>query len=629
MKNFLKRKNITAVVFFVFALLSAVLFLQGDTRADRNITPFTRADQRLLHGGFKIIGNSIMTCDEDAVSTNPLHTIHPDECVDARNFEGSTTSGGQRNNGQYMKYIDVDGDSSTFNSSSANLSVPSGSTIRHARLFWAQRDTVIDPDAVVPTMRFKKDGGSYQTITSTATQRDAPNDGSVGHIQYSADVTNYVRQNGSGRYFGANIPANVVGIDKSGGWALYVVYENSSDPLRLITLFDGNVFEEGNNFTGTGVTVSGFQPNATSGTPGNLKLGMQVWDGDRGPAQPDRTPNDNIKINGQVVDFTSGNSGRSQTDAFVSEITDENNNTIVSPDRNPGYRNTFGQDILSFDGTGLVSHNTDSLTIDVTAEVATDDLFWLDFVAVQVDVIEPEVEITKKATSTNNPATPGSQVDYEITMTTRNAPITNARIEDAIPLGVTYVPESLEITQDDANTSNVGEKTDQLADDTGEITVSGNKKVIFRVGDGANAQHGGTLDPGQVVKVKFSVLLEADPDDAEQRCPANLNESYFNGGNGDGSNGIDIDKKAETIDNQALGYYQGGSIEAPFDYTGSPAATNVVHTPVECLPGVADTGASMNNSTPLLVTGAGGAGIMGFAIKRRGFKSVFRSIFVR
>lgn len=241
----------------------------------------------------------------------------------------------------------------------------------------------------------------------------------------------------------------------------------------------------------------------------------------------------------------------------------------------------------------------------------------------------PEINVEKKAAAESNPALPGSQIEYELTVTVSVSPIVNARVEDSIPLGTKYVPGSLEVVQDDSNTGNVGEKTDATGDDTGHLVSTGNNKVVFHVGTGASASGGGVINPGDVVKVKFAVEIAADTADPSQRCPANSNETYFNNGEGDGSNGVDIDKNHETIDNQALVFYQGGSTSATFDYAASPASSNIVHSPTACLPGAPKTGSTSSHSVPLIATGAGAVGVMGFAIKRRGLGGILKSVFAR
>src|SRR5690606_16138091 len=77
-----------------------------------------------LKGDITLIGNNIV--NRDSNNRDP---------EDPYNLTGSSST---YNDDANMQYIDIDGDSSTFSSSSANLSVPDPdcSQIRYAALYW-------------------------------------------------------------------------------------------------------------------------------------------------------------------------------------------------------------------------------------------------------------------------------------------------------------------------------------------------------------------------------------------------------------------------------------------------------------------------------------------------------------
>src|SRR5690606_32618158 len=61
------------------------------------------------------------------------------------------------------------------------------------------------------------------------------------------------------------------------GWALVVVYENVSEPLRVINIFDGFQFFRGSRID---LTASNFQIPAGGCTGNNCKFGVISWEGD-------------------------------------------------------------------------------------------------------------------------------------------------------------------------------------------------------------------------------------------------------------------------------------------------------------------------------------------------------------
>jgi hypothetical protein len=156
-----------------------------------------------------------------------------------------------------MIYVDADGNASTFNSSSSQLSLPSDATVLWAGLYWGARTAAGVGGAAATgnpkTMLLQVPGASsYQTITSQ--QAFGPLAGDSAYQQF-ADVTSFVQAAGAGTYWGANVAA-ATGQDRYAGWSLAVVYRSPSLPLRNLTVFDG--------FTAVGsgapqtITISGF-----------------------------------------------------------------------------------------------------------------------------------------------------------------------------------------------------------------------------------------------------------------------------------------------------------------------------------------------------------------------------------
>lgn len=209
-----------------------------------------------------------------------------------------------------MEYVDIDGDNSTFNSSSSLLEFstenganPECSSIVFAGLYWTGRaaqdgpDNDLDGDGNPNTFTVTKNGvtknfdktkvlfkgpnSSYEQITATEIQFP---DGLYNNMYASyADVTQIVSDNGGiGEYTVADIAttegqANPYGY--YGGWGLVVVYQNIDMKWRDVTVFDGYAYVEsagGENF----IDVNGFKAVQTGDV--NIKLGLMAGEGDVG-----------------------------------------------------------------------------------------------------------------------------------------------------------------------------------------------------------------------------------------------------------------------------------------------------------------------------------------------------------
>ncbi len=187
------------------------------------------------------------------------------------------------NNSQAASKVDIDGDSTTDNSSSANLSIPANSTVLFAKLYWQSRVSAVSTGA--KTIKVSTTGSStnYQTVTSSAVTSLNTSNGIIYSAQ--ADVTSIIQNVSS---FPANVlvgGANVETFpittnDTTGsyaGWGLVVAYRQLGDPIRQLRVFDGFASVSG---TPIDRALSGFRtPDAGSFT---VKLGVIAFEGDRG-----------------------------------------------------------------------------------------------------------------------------------------------------------------------------------------------------------------------------------------------------------------------------------------------------------------------------------------------------------
>src|SRR5690554_1874834 len=127
-------------------------------------------------------------------------------------------------------------------------------------------------------VQLRKDNLSYQEIT--ATDIYFPNTGSDNLYSGYADVTDYVRANGVGNYFVADIATQEGtggSIGYSAGWGMVIIYKNPAMKWRDITVFDGFGFMNSSSGA-TELPISGFRA-AQNGNV-NIKLGMMAGEGD-------------------------------------------------------------------------------------------------------------------------------------------------------------------------------------------------------------------------------------------------------------------------------------------------------------------------------------------------------------
>ena len=177
-------------------------------------------------GDIRLIGNTVETCSPSGVNG-------------AACSNGQAGSGGTVNNNDFtMIMVDVDGDGTTFNSSTADLNLAAGSTVLFAGLYWGADVSAGVGGAAAPNsalrnqVRLSRPDGASSTVT--ATQVDVS--GTI--YQSFADVTSLVEAAGNGAYTVANLQAGT-GANHYGGWSLVVAYQDPAEPLRNLTVNDG------------------------------------------------------------------------------------------------------------------------------------------------------------------------------------------------------------------------------------------------------------------------------------------------------------------------------------------------------------------------------------------------------
>lgn len=505
-----------AAVTFASALVVVATLVTVAPRAGAAATvPFVPRNTFNVNGAIALVGNTLLTCPTLALG-----------CTAAKN---ATSGGNEVNDNNFdMTNLDVDLFPTTFNSSNAQLLLPSGSSVLWAGLYWGARLTAGNNGRAPTTPRTQMslrgpNDATYATINSTV--EFGPN-GIDQAYQEFADVTSRVQSEGGGIWWGANVAA-ATGEDRYAGWTLVVAYSNPTLPLRNLTVFDGFAsVSSGNSQT---ISLSGFL--APLAGPVQTQLGMVAYEGDLG-------------LTGDSARLTSGSkstqlsTGVSPGSNFFNSTNDLNGQNVTT--RNPTDRNMLGFDIKNFGAPNTMPNGATSATITLGTN---GDQYFPGVVTTAIDLFAPNFTSSAKTVTDlegNDPAGPGDTLQYTVNMVNSGSdPASRAVLTDVLPPNTTFVPGSLAVV----NGPGAGTKTDASGDDQAEF-VAGTRSVVFRVGTGANAATGGTIGVNVATTVTFQVTV----DDAAA---------------------------GTTISNQATLAYMAATIGQPFTY-----ATNSTSTPV-------------------------------------------------
>ncbi len=430
------------------------------------VTPFTIRYQATQKGGIRYLANSILSCSSGASCTAGRAEVPP--------------AGSSQNNSFTMAYIDMDGNASTFSSSSDSLALPSCSQVSWAGLYWgAMRNTGQANYANRFSVKLKVNNGSYSTITAAAANRK---DNTSGYNSYHAfaDITSIVQAAGvNARFTVADMFAETAGTNKFGGWTIVVVYKNDLQPMRNLTVFNGlGVVSSANTVD---IPISGFLTPLSG--PVTFDLGVVAYDGDRSQT------GDQLLFNGGNGFVNISDAIHTTNDIFNSTIA---YNGVLTPHRLPNYNNTLGHDANIFIPNNTAKNYIGNSATSATIRVTTGGETILQHVITSaIDVYEPDIRAAVRVVDLNGGAVnPGDVLEYTVVgKNIGSDPSVNTYILDTIERNAVYVPGSLQIISG----PNTGAKTDAAGDDQGEY-IAAQRLIRVRVGTGANAVTGGTMN---------------------------------------------------------------------------------------------------------------------------------------
>ncbi len=490
MSNYPLRNFCMLVIFILVCSMSSAQIVK----------PFSIRYQTTQKGGIVYLANVAVSCNSNPPAAGG-------GCGTAANQVPPSGSG--INNNFNQVYVDIDGDATTFQSSSDSLALPNCSNITWAGLYWGAMGNA----ATAPTrnnVKIKVNNGAYQNISSDVSQLNTTGYNSYHNFK---DITSIVQAAGTNaRFTLANIPfVNNGSSNNWGSWQIVVVYGNQLQNMRQLTVFDGLANVSGSSVVN--VPISGFLTPPTG--PVNFELGTYVHDGDRS------LTGDQMLFSGNGGPFVNVNDGLNTTsDVFNSTVS---NKGVLTPFRKPNLNNTMGLDADIFGPNNATKNFLGNSNTNATLRLTTGgETYLVQEISTAIDVFEPDLRIDKKVTDRfgNNmylgTIAPGDTLTYRITVYNIGSDSSiNTFVTDSIPKESTFVPGSIRYVFG----PNTGSKTDGAADDQAEY-FGGNNTLRFRVGNSANGVNGGKVgnSPTGVDSTVITYKVTASDDCMVLKC---------------------------------------------------------------------------------------------------------------
>ncbi|WP_411029371.1 T9SS type B sorting domain-containing protein [Spongiimicrobium sp. 3-5] len=399
-----------------------------------------------------------------------------------------------------MAYIDIDGDPTTFSSSSASLNAPSCSRVIYAGLYWGgtypfnegnsfgnsnSNDPLPHPgdshppndlnrDQPYESVKFKVPGGAYVDIGPGSPaiyeyqkiyDKDGDLDGDGNTDPGLADVDlihspylNYANvthllaaldDNPNGEYTAANIVGTLE--RKRGGnlagWTMVVIYENPNSTSKYISTFDGlTAISNGNSAT---FGYNGFRTLPT-GLPVRARIGVSAMEGDRNFIGPQLQFKANSTPVGATPDggFTKLSTTLNPVDNFFNSTITDNDAYVTT--RNPAGENTLGWDTDIFEldnpANSVLPNDETGAEVKILLLNGSGDITYLFLNTISVDIIEPSIILEKRVEDiagndiTGMGVNLGQTLDYVLSFRNRgNDDALNYTIRDVLPVNTDFI----------------------------------------------------------------------------------------------------------------------------------------------------------------------------------------------
>lgn len=339
----------------------------------------------------------------------------------------------------------------TSNSSSAQLVLPSGSTVLYAELIWGGsyiNGTVNLSAAINNPVSFTTPAGtsSITPDSATANQVDLGN-GAFAYVR-SANVTSLVQQGMSGTYTTGGVVGTIVVNNDStanhAGWTLGVIYQNGSLPFRNMSIRAGAVLVQSTSGP-VNTTITGFATPVTGALGGRALFSAQEGDANRTGDQALFGPTSSTLAalsgpNNFVNNFFASQINNDAGQLNTTGTFGTRNQTNGAPGSNiSGGRQ--GWDITNVDISARLVNNQSSAVLSLTT---SGDAYVVNANAIQVNINAPQINVTKSANVSG--VVNGDPITYTVTVSnTGTAGAASIVLSDVLPAGATLVPGSVTV----------------------------------------------------------------------------------------------------------------------------------------------------------------------------------------
>lgn len=447
-------------------ILIASGFVSTSTSSAVTVTPFTALYNKNFNGQVVVTGNTNMTCPttKDALGAN-IPAAESTACQEAR--IRTIKSGLNLNNNAYrMIYTGAGsfGNKTMINSSAANVTVPVGSTIKSAFLFWhgdMSKPSIADggkaynasvakgceTDATFCRDRVwlltPKDTAA-QMVTATSMSSENP---TSGLYRAHADITRDLVQINDNKWTVSNGQKSITvrvgdiesaqGRDTQAGWSIIVAFAHPEEDLRNVVIYGGLAKVAQND--PTQVALSGLQTPPSGNV--TTTFGVVAAEGDASEG-------------GDFMTLVSGSASTTIADAAnpannPANSTVSQNGAIQTYFNNTDgrYTNTFGTDADLLTLKNALPNNATSATVQMGTNLET--YYPIGF-AVATELYSPEIQVTKIATTVTKAdgSTPETssvdatdRITYRIYFTNVAAAgtATNVVVSDTLPANLTFL----------------------------------------------------------------------------------------------------------------------------------------------------------------------------------------------
>lgn len=290
----------------------------------------------------------------------------------------------------------------------ASLSIPAGATVLSAQLYWA------GSGASDYTVTFES-----RDITATRKYSSATTGNGYDYFGGAADVTAIVKAKGSGTYsFSGLTVANgnpwCASQGVLGGFSLLVVYSVSSEPERVLNIYEGFRYVQNSEVV---VNASNFRWDRKSyAVKEKARVGHITWEGDPTLAQ-----------NGERLLFE----GEEMTDALNPAGNQFNSSSNIN-----NSSNSYGIDFDAYDTSVTIWSQYDASV--TTTYSSGQDLVLLNAEILVVPTM-PVADLAIKLVR-NGALKIGTDVEYKVTVT-NNGPYTESgtiTVTNTLPAGMYY-----------------------------------------------------------------------------------------------------------------------------------------------------------------------------------------------